>query len=272
MDTCVKCHADQKIKGGTDCAFCHVKGLEKVVPRTHTSGWKTSHGVGLAKDVIDSNCRVCHTRQSGTSCTTCHHQAPLSFGTTVACSRCHGEGFDTTRPSDHTALWVTSHGKGLTQSRIDQRCSLCHTAANGNDCQSCHRREAPKSHTIGWTLNLHGVAVRSDRQSCATCHDQSECISCHATTPPFTHTGSWGQPFDRHCLNCHIEGGGYTSGSMQGNCSVCHNTTDVFAQHTTQAMPAGHLTSWSCGVCHNAANVQHPVPVSATVCITCHTH
>ena len=45
MDTCVKCHADQKVKGGTDCTFCHVKGLEKIKP-THTAAWKTTHGVG----------------------------------------------------------------------------------------------------------------------------------------------------------------------------------------------------------------------------------
>ena len=58
MDTCVKCHADQKIKGGTDCDFCHVKGLEKIKPKTHTAGWTTSHGIGLTKEVINSNCRV----------------------------------------------------------------------------------------------------------------------------------------------------------------------------------------------------------------------
>ena len=115
MDTCVKCHADQKVKGGTDCNFCHVKGLEKIKPQTHDAAWKIVHGKGLTKDLIDSNCKVCHTRELGNSCTKCHHQAPLTFGKTVACSTCHGAGFDTTRPKDHTPLWVTSHGKGLTQ-------------------------------------------------------------------------------------------------------------------------------------------------------------
>jgi hypothetical protein len=276
MDTCVKCHTDQKVKGGTDCTFCHVKGLEKIKPQTHTTAWKLSHGAGLTKDLIDSNCRVCHTKELGNSCTTCHHQAPLNFGKTVACAQCHGEGFDKTRPKDHTPLWVSSHGKGLTQSRIDQRCSLCHTQANGNDCQSCHRREAPKNHTIGWTQNLHGVAVRSNRQSCATCHDQSECISCHTTNAPFTHTGSWGSPFDRHCLNCHIEGGGYLSGSMQGNCGVCHNSTDVFAKHAAQRfLPADHLgfgpyVTLNCVQCHNVTSLTHPAPRTNGVCKTCH--
>ncbi|MGO9309045.1 MAG: cytochrome c3 family protein [Spirochaetia bacterium] len=277
MDTCVTCHADKKIPGGTDCSFCHVQGLENIKPQTHTAAWKTTHGVGLTKDLIDSSCRVCHTKERGNSCTECHHQAPLNFGKTVACATCHGEGFDTTRPADHTPLWVSRHGKGLTQSQIDQRCALCHTKASGNDCESCHRREAPKNHTIGWTENLHGIAARSDRQSCSTCHDQSECISCHTTNEPFTHTGSWGTPFDRHCLSCHVEGGGYVSGSMQGNCGVCHDATDVFAKHQAQSFPSfpPHNTGLDCGVCHNVTNVKHPFPRfngSSWPCITCHTH
>jgi len=274
MDTCVTCHTDQKVTGGTDCSFCHVKGLEKIKPQTHTAAWKTTHGAGLTKDLIDSSCRVCHTKEQDNSCTTCHHKAPLNFGKSVACSTCHGEGFDKTRPADHTPLWVSSHGKGLTQSRIDQRCVLCHNPASRNDCQSCHRREAPKNHTIGWSENLHGIAARSDRQSCSTCHDQSECISCHTTNEPFTHTGSWGSPFDRHCLTCHVEGGGYVSGSMQGNCGVCHNATDVFARHQAQSFPTfpPHNTSLDCNVCHNVTNVKHPFPRFATTCVTCHTH
>jgi len=275
MDTCVKCHTDQKVKGGTDCSFCHVKGLEKIKPQTHNAAWKTVHGAGLTKDLIDSSCKVCHTKELGNSCTKCHHQSPLTVGKTVACSTCHGDGFDRTRPKDHTPLWVSSHGKGLTQSRIDQRCSLCHNPASGNDCQSCHRREAPKNHTIGWSLNLHGVAVRSNRQSCSTCHDQSECISCHTTTSPFTHTGTWGAPYDRHCLSCHIEGGGYVSGSMQGNCSVCHNKTDVFAKHTAQHLPTVpvHNTSMNCSICHSLTSIngpKHPATLTSTACVSCH--
>jgi hypothetical protein len=280
MDTCVKCHADQKVAGGTSCTFCHVKGLETIKPQTHDSPeWKIVHGKGLNKDLIAANCTVCHTKELNNSCTKCHHQAPLTFVKTVACSTCHGAGWDTSRPKDHTPLWVTSHGKGLTQTRIDQRCSLCHNQASGNDCQSCHRREAPASHTIGWVQNLHGNAVRTNRQSCTTCHDQSECISCHNTTPPFTHTASWGAPYDRHCVSCHVEGGGYVSGGMQGNCGVCHSSTDVFAFHTSQAMPiVAHNTSLNCTsiACHtfgSALGPQHPSPKAGNaVCITCHTH
>jgi hypothetical protein len=272
MDTCVKCHADQKVKSGTDCNFCHVKGLEKIKPQTHTATWKNVHGAGLTKDLIDANCKVCHTKEQGNSCTKCHHQAPLTIGKTVACSTCHGNGFDKTRPQDHTALWVTSHGKNLSQAKIDQRCSLCHNQASGNDCQSCHRREAPKNHTIGWSQNLHGNAAKTNRQSCSTCHDQSECISCHTTNAPFTHTGSWGSPYDRHCLNCHVEGGGYVSGSMQGNCSVCHNSTDVFAKHTAQHQPADHpiLGRVNCVQCHNVTSLTHPAPRTNPVCQACH--
>ena len=40
MDTCVKCHTDQKVKGGIACSYCHVKGVEKLRPQTHTVAWK----------------------------------------------------------------------------------------------------------------------------------------------------------------------------------------------------------------------------------------
>jgi len=275
MDTCVKCHADQKVKGGTDCVSCHVKGLEKLTPRTHTAAWKLSHGAGLTRDQVDSNCRVCHTSEQGNSCTACHHKTQPGFGKTVACTACHAEGFDKIRPADHNAAWTSLHGRGLTQSQIDRKCALCHTAANGNDCQSCHRREAPGNHTIGWSQNLHGTAARTNRQSCAVCHDQSECIACHTTNEPFTHTGSWSSPFDRHCLNCHMEGGGYVSGSMQGNCGVCHNAPDVFAKHTAQHLPTvpAHNVSMDCRLCHGVTNIngpKHPVSRNVANCTVCH--
>ncbi len=270
MDTCVKCHTDRKVKGAGDCASCHVKGWEKLKPVSHDVEWKLSHGAGLTKDQIDTSCRACHTKELGNSCTKCHHQPPVTIGKAETCSRCHGEGFEKARPKDHTPLWVSQHGKGLTQTRIDARCALCHTPANGNDCQSCHKREAPKNHTTGWSLNLHGVASRSARQSCATCHDQAECISCHTTTPPFTHTGSWGTPYDRHCISCHAEGGSYVSGGIGGNCSVCHKNTDTFARHTSQP---GHTTGLLCLACHGIGGigptVKHPYPAAAQ-CVSCH--
>jgi hypothetical protein len=270
MDTCIKCHTDKQVKGGTACNFCHVKGVEKLKPQTHSAAaWKTVHGAGLNKDLIDANCKVCHTKEQNNSCTKCHHQAPLTIGKTVACTTCHGTAVDKTRPQDHNPLWVTSHGKNLSQAKIDQKCSLCHNQASGNDCQSCHRREAPKNHTIGWSQNLHGNAARTNRQSCATCHDQSECISCHTTTPPFTHTGTWGTPYDRHCINCHIEGGNYAGGGIGGNCGVCHKSTDIYAKHQNVR---GHTGGVLCLTCHNgstAVAISHPTPV-VTSCATCH--
>jgi hypothetical protein len=273
MDTCVKCHTDRKVKGANDCASCHLKGWEKLKPATHTSvGWKTAHGTGLTKDQIDSDCRSCHTKELGNSCTECHHKGVQTIGKAESCERCHGQDIQKTRPKDHTPLWNLSHGKGLTQTAADTKCAICHNPANGNDCQSCHRREAPKNHTTGWTMNLHGVAVRADRQSCAVCHDQAECISCHTTNPPFTHTASWGTPFDRHCINCHIEGGGYVSGGIGSNCSVCHNSVDIFAKHTNLR---GHTSGTTCLACHGLTAgigpaIGHPFPASGATCVTCH--
>ncbi len=272
MDRCVKCHTERNVPGANDCSSCHPKGWEKLKPPTHTAAWKTTHGTDLTKEKIDSDCLACHTKQLGNSCTTCHHKALQTIGRSESCSRCHGEGFEKTRPKDHTPLWTLTHGKGLTQSRADGTCALCHNTANGNDCQSCHRREAPKNHTTGWSMNLHGMAARSDRQSCTVCHDQAECISCHTTNPPFTHTASWGEPFDRHCLSCHIEGGGYVSGGIGSNCSMCHNSVDIFAAHTSLH---GHTSGTTCLSCHGLTAgigpaISHPFPGSGATCVTCH--
>jgi len=275
MDTCVKCHTDRKVKGANDCSSCHVKGWEKLKPQNHTLAWKTAHGAGLTKDQIDTSCKTCHTKELGNSCAKCHHQAPQTIGKSAACARCHGDGFEKARPKDHTPLWVSSHGKGLAQSKIDRTCSICHNPANGNDCQSCHKREAPKNHTTGWSFKLHGSSARSDRQSCATCHDQAECISCHTTNPPFTHTGSWGTPYDRHCISCHAEGGSYVSGGKPGgNCSLCHQSTDVYAKHRSLQYP-GHNVASNCLLCHSISggfgtNIKHPFPPSAPKCASCH--
>lgn len=279
MDTCIQCHAKRKVSEVKDCYTCHLKGYEKIAPPSHIANWVSVHGEGLTKEKIDVSCLACHQAKLAGSCTQCHH--PKAGGAAAAakapdCALCHGKGFQTRRPKDHTPLWISAHGKNLAQARIDANCTLCHTARNGSDCLSCHRREAPKNHTVAWTVVSHGLKARLDRQSCSTCHDQSECVACHTTNPPFSHTGLWGSPFDRHCINCHMEFNNYASGPVGSNCSFCHQSADVYAAHKSLQKP-GHFVGSDCTTCHKLAggagpNVRHPYPKfsAAAQCVSCH--
>jgi hypothetical protein len=276
METCVGCHKERSEIEAKNCASCHVKGFEKRRPSDHSKEWIKSHGVDLTKERIDENCRVCHKAELNNSCTTCHHRKEYVIGKTDSCARCHGKGFEKKRPKDHTPIWVTNHGKRLTQEKIDANCTLCHTAQNRNDCESCHRREAPKNHNTAWRVRSHGNVARLDREKCSTCHDQSECIACHTTNEPFSHTGLWGSPYNRHCINCHMEGlvNKYVSGAVGGNCSFCHQSAEVYAEHKSLPLPSGHSIA-NCTNCHRISggfgtNIRHPYPTDSAQCVTCH--
>ena len=275
--TCIRCHEQKKVADVKDCSTCHLEGWQKTAPPSHDTGWKSLHAEGLSKETIDSRCQVCHTAKLGNSCTTCHHRTGPKAAKTQNCALCHGKGFDTRRPADHTPLWIQAHGRNLPQSRIEASCLRCHTAQKGNDCLSCHKRKAPKDHTVAWTMKSHGSRAKLDRQRCSVCHDQSECVSCHTTNPPSSHTGLWGSPNDRHCINCHVEGDNYASGAVGSNCSFCHQGADVLAAHKSLPRPGGHPVD-SCTNCHRLSggapntNIRHPYPaISADIrCLSCH--
>jgi hypothetical protein len=275
--TCIECHDRRQVADVKDCSTCHLQGWQKIAPPDHAQNWLALHSGDLDKKKIDSVCNECHAAKLGNSCTECHHQKGSRAAKTKNCATCHGKGFDNRRPRDHGPQWTVSHGKNLTQSRIDSNCALCHTAAKGNDCLACHRREAPKNHNTAWTALGHGKKARLNRESCATCHDQSECTSCHTTQEPISHTGLWGSPRDRHCINCHMEGNNYASGGVGSNCSFCHQSADVYAAHKSVPRPGGHPSD-NCTMCHRLSggapntNIPHPSPsVSANVtCLSCH--
>jgi hypothetical protein len=276
--TCIECHDRRQVADVKDCSTCHLQGWQKIAPLDHddAGNWLALHSEGADKQKIDTVCNECHTAKLDNSCTECHHQKGSKAAKTKNCAVCHGAGFDNRRPKNHGPQWTVSHGKNLAQSRIDSSCNLCHTVAKGNDCLSCHRREAPKNHNTAWTALGHGKKARLNRESCATCHDQSECTTCHTTQEPMSHTGLWGSPRNRHCINCHMEGSNYTFGAVGSNCSFCHQSADVYAQHISPK--AAHFTGSDCTTCHKLAggagpDVRHPYPKvsAAAVCITCHT-
>ncbi len=274
MQTCTTCHTERHVMEASDCSGCHIKGYEKIEPMSHTTGWKSTHGEGLSRKVIDSDCRTCHTPELKNSCTDCHHRKQFAVGKKGYCDACHVKGFAETRPKDHTPFWDSNHGKGLTQARIDTYCTLCHTPQSNNDCLDCHRKEKPKSHTIAWRIHSHGSRAQIDRESCSVCHNQSECISCHTTNEPFSHTALWGSPNDRHCINCHMEGGNFASGEVGSNCTFCHQSSRVWAEHTSLQKPGHHVTT-DCTNCHSTASfigprIRHPYNPDTASCKSCH--
>ncbi len=275
--TCIACHQRKQVADVKDCSTCHLEGFQKIAPLSHAESWVSLHPRDLNKKVIDSDCKACHTAKLGNSCTACHHQKGAKAAKTQNCAVCHGQGYQDRRPKDHGSQWTLTHGKNLSQARIDSNCALCHTARSGNDCLSCHRREAPKDHNTAWTFKSHGQKARLQRERCSACHDQSECVACHTTNPPSSHTGLWGSPRERHCINCHMERENYASGAVGSNCSFCHQSADVYAAHKSLPRPGGHPTD-SCTNCHRLSgsssgwDILHPYPsISASIkCLSCH--
>jgi len=247
MDNCAVCHTDETdMSKGTDkCTMCHTNPdysatmpIDKILMpeikfdhRKHADAkvdCLSCHNlfdkVGVTGDEMlptMSTCIACHKAQNvpnGTDCATCHVNSNIS----------------STKPAYHTAEWIHTHGKGLSQATIQGTCNNCHTVQSGNDCNSCHQREKPPTHNAGWTLGAHGIVARSNPQSCATCHTQQQCLDCHTSQKPWTHTSTWdlgvkgtgSATGDKpgHCVTCHI---GATGPSLPGSqCATCHSDPD----------------------------------------------
>jgi hypothetical protein len=275
MEVCTACHTERRVMDVQDCSRCHIKDFEKIRPLDHTDTWINTHGEGLSRDRIDTNCRTCHSPQLKNSCTTCHHEKKMRIGKTDYCASCHGEGYEKYRPANHTSFWFSTHGKGLLKNKIDSNCTLCHTKKNENDCLSCHKKEKPRDHNVAWNIRTHGAKAQINRESCSTCHNQSECIECHTTNPPFSHTGLWGSPYQRHCRHCHVQGNNFAVSDTGSNCTFCHRGSVIPGIHRSLQKP-GHFVGSNCLNCHQppgffgAPGVSHAFPSSAQACASCH--
>lgn len=191
-------HEDSK------CQTCHAEIFKKVeATKTFT---RTMEG-----------CIGCHTAEGiGTSCDTCHRTTRQDIA-----------------PPSHTALWRETHGA---EARRDgQPCTYCHGAstgvqqvgvetgtrqvAAGADCESCHKLERPRSHTLRWDQELHGRAAIANRERCEVCHEQDSCTSCH-NQKPFSHFAI-----------ANFERGGHITMARrdQRACFVCHQFGDFCA-------------------------------------------
>ncbi len=278
---CTSCHEDALSK---NCNLCHTDSKQKTFLRKNQ---KLSPLV-VFKHTKHKNagvsCQSCHvaafnsTRVTGNEllpkmkiCVDCHKEKNISKPD--YCTFCHVSGSEKIRPFDHSSNWLKLHGKDAKLQSDQENCNICHTKANGNDCQSCHRREKPSTHTLGWRIRTHAHAASTDRSSCNVCHTQNDCVSCHTTTKPFTHTAMWGGAYSRHCNHCHLDSSGYVSGSVdKGNCSVCHTTGQIFAKHKSKMVPTHYRNN--CTNCHgvqtSAPRIKHPYPDGVTSCIQCH--
>ena len=178
------------------------------------------------------------------------------------CAVCHREIRKDAPPPSHRLGWKRFHGQAARDAgpSMAGRCSLCHTEAS---CSSCHREEAPASHTQLWKDRGHGVAVGIDRSACATCHASDACDRCHRETAPRSHTGSWGSPRSRHCLYCHQD-----ASRQQQSCSMCHR----YVSHKGLRRPSdpqhAGVPESQCRTCHSIVEMQHTD--NGDACIGCH--
>jgi hypothetical protein len=103
---------------------------------------------------------------------------------------------------------------------------------NRNNCASCHRGSAPRTHTPEFIDEGHGVVALVERKQCYGCHEkENSCDVCHSKTQPTWHTEAFRHPAlgprqrDEHalvaanhqqsCSECHVR-------RFQDQCSSCH--------------------------------------------------
>lgn len=267
MDSCGTCHADEvDMEKGTDsCTKCHsnddfsstVRKGKVLVPNLGFD-----HRVHAAAKV---DCLSCHKVYDKVGS---HGDEMLP--TRSSCIACHSDR-NVGPPVSHTVNWIETHGKGLSDTQKNGTCALCHTAARGNDCASCHLREAPKTHVAGWVLQAHSRAARTDSQTCATCHSQNQCIDCHTEQKPYTHNSTWvaatGHPLAAaanraSCAVCH------SGAAATNSCASCHANTPAASHKATTWIHSDHpaasaAATANCSMCHTGAG-------DAKTCATCH--
>ncbi|MEI6385226.1 MAG: cytochrome c3 family protein [Spirochaetota bacterium] len=274
MDTCGTCHADEvDMEKGTDsCTKCHSNDDFSSTVRKNKILMPNSsfdHRVHAAAKV---DCLSCHKVYDKVGA---HGDEMLP--TRSSCIACHADR-NAGPPVSHTVNWIETHGKGLTDTQKNGTCALCHTAARGNDCASCHQREAPKTHVAGWILQAHSRAARTDSQTCATCHSQSQCIDCHTEQKPYTHNSTW----------VSTTGHPLAAAANRASCAVCHagaTSTNSCASCHSQTAPSSHTGTWGgainthCTTCHidsatNSSYTTLPTYVerdATSNCSFCHT-
>ena len=272
-ELCSTCHYFDTSKPDDKCNFCHTRPEQKLDPLVKVLGGdnKFNHKAHIDKNV---ECVTCHP-DPGKSilapaadrmkwCMDCHTKN--GYGKTD-CSVCHSELSKTVRPKtyqgmrlphDNPQMWETLHGR---QSQRDPEfCNRCHDKETS--CEDCHRKNPPKSHDIAWRSRTHGMRAEWDRQKCAACHEEDFCVRCHQHTEPTSHKGGWGEPLNRHCINCHYP-------PSDNGCTACHQEIEH-----PKALASPHTVGiyGSCWLCHpGSVPYRAPHIMNTSIkCLACH--
>ncbi len=288
---CESCHRLQA-DGAMDypdkaaCIQCHDASEEEALFYAFFEGEKGKwvHVCALAGDVMFSH--LMHTEAKGLSCTSCHEEtassdavyegsmmkmeacerchretAPVSF----SCASCHKSMDRETEPESHTKHWLRRHGsyQRLFEGMVTEaRCDICH---DDSYCEDCHTTVKPRSHTAFWCERGHGTVSGIDRDGCSVCHERTQCDQCHRRIRPRNHTGSFGSPFNRHCMECHLPL------NLTEHCGVCHHETPSHEAPAAMPADASHRTMdpASCRSCHLTLSEPRHAD-NGTSCIYCH--
>ena len=292
-DVCSSCHSDQieakEVNASNDsCGHCHAfKKEDMVMPEEKpVAPSPFIHTEALMNVVQCASCHAQIVNASGLAVpkvgpSARHKIMKFAHGLVLDCSTCHAGMSPNQRPPSHlSGDWKKRHGM---HARLNgtETCTPCHDPVS--TCDSCHRTEAPDSHTNFFRLKSHGIEASVNREKCMTCHEVDSCQRCHSTEAPISHRAGWGPPSNRHCFNCHA-----TMGARTG-CFVCHSA-DLSSLHPSAPPPPPttfHRPSASCLACHgpNAGGGPPPLPrpelirrlnpahhaiVSQDLCIGCH--
>ncbi len=275
LDFCNECHED--IDGEADPE----KRATVFFDENGNGSW--IHVTALPKETIfdhkahvdqkDGDCMACHADVAASKeilvgaridmdeCLACHRQeAPQA----LECASCHREIRRDRAPTNHRPGWIREHGRIARRGGLDplpKQCGLCHEKWT---CDTCHRAEQPRSHNNLWRLHGHAAAASIDRDQCAVCHTTDSCVLCHERTEPRNHRGAWGDPFNRHCVSCHLPNEGF---SDQG-CVVCHKSAPSHNLAPPRPGNSVHMTNdpAECRECHTPA----PHPDNGQTCLLCH--
>lgn len=288
---CIECHGTVYSEEGAGmpdpqiCSRCHDVPDEKKPPeervaaRFDEAGRYLTQPVASLPDDVSFSHRT-HVYEHEVACSDCHGDVARSDtipadsavtkdecmachsrnGRENRCADCHTRIDQQWKPGSHRHAWEQRHGE-VVRGRVPDtihRCALCHDRPA--DCDACHQRRPPRSHTNYWRRRGHGVVLSLDRRHCATCHRSDFCNRCHKYTRPRSHRGGFGSPKNNHCISCHLP--------LRGEgCFTCHKGTP--SHRLAAPMPANHLPSMNCRQCHGlTAPLPHTDP--GALCIACH--
>ncbi|MDO8682664.1 MAG: hypothetical protein Q7N50_04200 [Armatimonadota bacterium] len=245
---CIRCHSLEKVRRIGKPGYAFKKNPNRII---------IPHEVHIK--ATGAGCTLCHynlahgrrdqetNRPTMESCFTCHQSDRTN------CAKCHPAG--TVEPPK--MVEISQHDCGSCHSDFLNKalsfqglayqhrkhvengvlCRNCHSTSGKHgelvvtkaECEECHQRSKPESHTAEW-LKVHGGSAIAGEQRCENCHKQKFCYACHNIDMP--HPAGWNKS---HASN----GVGAT-----GVCAQCHNRTFCRECHSEKSK-SPHGSGWS---------------------------